>query len=135
MARPFASALVVWTKQEKASTTLVVHLDFQLNDRSDVILVELVVKRTIAAGDRFEFIIEVGDDLIHWKSESQKEAVSSHRFGFVQGSPLVGSKSHDRSEEVRRGHDMRGNPRLFNKVDGCRIGIVSWVIDMLLFSI
>jgi hypothetical protein len=46
-----------------------------------LVAVKLVIKRAVAASDRFELVIEVGDDLVERHAVGEEEPFV-HRFGF-----------------------------------------------------
>ena len=61
---------------------LFIDADLKFDDVAFLIAIEFVIKRAVAACDRFEFVIEVGDDLIQRKAVSKQEPFCIHRFCF-----------------------------------------------------
>ena len=96
--------------------------DFEFDDIALCIVVWLIVERGIAAGDRFEFVVEVGDDLIHGEAIGEEKAGGAHGFRFEELAPLIHAKAHDAAEIFRGGHDVDFDPGLFDKIDVGGIG-------------
>ena len=85
---------------------LFIDADFELDDIADLVFFKFVIERAIAAGDRFEFVIEIGDDLVEREAVGEEEAFGIHRLGFVQLAALFHAKAHDGAEIFGRGHDV-----------------------------
>ena len=45
------------------------------------VAVGFVIEGAVAAGDRFELVVEVGDDLVHGQAIGEEEAGDAHGLG------------------------------------------------------
>ena len=114
---------------------LFVDLDFELDDGADLVFIEFVVKGAVPFGDRFEFVVEVGDDFVHGEAEGKEEAISSHRLGFFEDASLFCAEGHDGAEVVIGGHNVGDDPGLFDIFDSGGIWVVGRVIDLFILAV
>lgn len=114
---------------------LFVDADFQFDNVAFAVAVGLVVEGAVAAGDRLELVVEVGDDLVHREAVGEKEARDAHGFGFEELAALIHAEAHDGAEVLGGGHDVDLDPGLFDEVDVGDVGVAGGVVDLEGFAV
>ena len=85
---PFAFSFGAMDETRKSIDGLFIDADFQFDDIAVFIAVKFVVKRAIAACDRFELVVEIGDDFIQGKAIGKQQAGLRPSFLFSVALPV-----------------------------------------------
>lgn len=109
--------------------------DLQLYDIALAISVRFIVEGTVTARNRFELVVEIGDDLVHRQPIGEEQPGCAHRLSSFKASPFVGAKSHDRSEIFGGSHNVYFDPGFFDEIDVGGIGISGGIVDFDCFCI
>ncbi len=79
---PFAFGFGAVDKAGEGIDRLFIDADFEFDDVADFIVVKFIIERAVAAGDRFELVVEIGDDLIERETVGEKQAAWRPSFRF-----------------------------------------------------
>ena len=110
---------------------LAVEHDVELDQLALDVVLQLVVKRRVAARAGFERIEEVVDDLSQRQDIVQVDAVGVNVLHVHKGAAPVLTQLHDVAHIVLGRVDMRVGDRLLSHRDQRGVGVVGWVVDHL----
>src|SRR5690606_39026361 len=80
---------------------------------------QVIIKGSVPAGYRLQFIEEVEDNLRQGHFETQFHPVGRQVMLIFQNATLIHTQTHDRTDVLRLGNDLRHYERLFNMVHAC----------------
>ena len=88
-----------------------------------------VIHAAVAAGDGFQFVVEVDQDFMHRNRGGDHDMGAVDAFRFRAHAALLHHQIHDVADVVVGRHDVRGNERFFDAVDLRRVGQMHRVVD------
>ena len=102
---------------------------FHLHQLLGTEAVVLIVHAAVAAGDAFELIVEVHEDLIQRERAGEHHAVSVQRLRVLQDAALFRHQLHDVADALIGDQDEGPHHRLADFQDGSRVRHVGRVIN------
>ena len=89
----------------------------------------LVVEGTIAAGDGFDLVVEVDQDLVERQDRGDHDAPGIDRVGALHDATLLHHDLHDVADVFVRDHDKAFHDRFADLLDDTHVGKVGGVVD------
>ncbi len=109
--------------------------DFQFHEVGGAVACAFVIHGAVAAGEGFDFVVEVHEDFVEGDEGGDHDAAGVDRLRVVHGAAFFHHELHHVADVFVGDHDEAFDDGFADFLDDAHVGEVGWVIDFQAFAV